>query len=256
MTPWLDELGHSPWFFAQMAFTVGMVVHAYRNSSEMLWYWVILFFQPLGAWIYFFAIILRNVRIGGGVSTGPLWQKKLSLDELRYRAERTPTVVNRMALAQRLMERGHHAEAIPLLEAVMAADDIYCQPMHDLAVCHLAGNEPAKAVALLKRLLQRDYRWSHYRAWRTLIDAHSACNDPVEALKACRELEKMVPTLENKCLLAEHLVDNRLQPEAIELLDQALEDHAYSPLNKRLKNWRWARLAQRLLKEAERKTGN
>ena len=249
----LDQLGHSWLVYAQMAFTIGMIVHAYRNGSEMLWYWVILFFQPFGAWIYFFAVFLRNARFGRGISTGPLWQRKLSLDELRYRAERTPTVVNRMALAQALMAKGKHADAIALLEAVMAADDIYCQPMHDLAVCHLAGKEPAKAVALLKRLLQRDYRWSHYLAWRTLIDAHSACNEPAEALKACRELEKMVPTLENKCLLAEHLLDHHLQSEAIELLDQALEDHAYAPLNKRLKNWQWARLAQRLLKEAEAK---
>ena len=232
-----------------------MVLHAYRSGGEHFWVWalVIVFVQPIGPWIYFFFVFLPTIRIGRGVSTGPLWQKKLSLDELRYRAERTPTVVNRMALAQRLMEKGMHVEAIPLLEAVMAADDIYCQPMHDLAVCHLAGKEPVKAVALLKRLLQRDYRWSHYQAWRTLIDAHSACNEPLDALNACRELEKMVPTLENKCLLAEHLLDNHLQGEAIALLDQALEDHAYSPMSKRLKNWRWARMGQRLLKEAETK---
>jgi hypothetical protein len=247
----LERLGTSWWFYVQMAFTLGMLVHAYRTGAEQIWFWVILFFQPFGSWAYFFAVFLRNLRFSRGVSVGPLWQKKLSLDELRYRAERTPTVVNRMALAQRLMEKGLHAEAVPLLEAVMVADDIYCQPMHDLAVCHLAGNEPSKAVALLKRLLQRDYRWANYRAWQTLIDAHLACNDPQEALKACRELAKMMPTLENKCHLAEHLLNNKLQAEAIDLLDQALEDHAYTPLGKRLKNWRWARTAQRLLKEAE-----
>lgn len=253
MHHWLGDFGHSWWVYVQMAFTIGMLVHAYRSGAEQLWFWVILFFQPFGAWAYFFVGVVRNLRFGRGVSTGPLWQKKLSLDELRYRAERTPTVVNRMALAQRLIEKGQHAEAIPLLEAVMAADDIYCQPKHDLAVCHLALGEPAEAIALLKQLMKRDYRWSNYLAWHTLIDAHRAANEPQLALEACRELTKMVPTLENKCILAEHLIENHLKPEAIELLDQALEDHAYSPLGKRLKNWRWARQAQRLLKEAETK---
>jgi hypothetical protein len=250
----LDRFGHSWWLYVQMAFTLGMLFHAYRSGAEQIWFWVILFFQPFGSWAYFFIVFLRSFRFSRGVSTGPLWQKKLSLAELRYRAERTPTVVNRMALAQRLMEQGQYADAIPLLEAVMAADDIYCQPKHDLAVCHLAGHEPAKAVALVKQLLQRDYRWSNYLAWCTLIEAHLACHDPQAALQACRELTKMVPTLENKCHLAEHLLDNKLHSEAIDLLDGALEDHAYTPFAKRLQNWRWARTAQRLLKEAETKT--
>jgi hypothetical protein len=123
--------------------------------------------------------------------------------------------------------------------------------MHDLAVCHLASGAAEQSVAMLKKLLERDHRWSYYRAWRTLIDAQTACGKPDEALKACRELVKMVPTLENKCLLAEHLIDNNLKAEAIDVLDQALEDHAYLPLGKRLKNWRWARQAKRLLGEAE-----
>jgi predicted Zn-dependent protease len=93
--------------------------------------------------------------------------------------------------------------------------------------------------------------WWFYRAWRTLIDAHLACKQPEEALKACRELARMAPNLENQCLLGEHLLECGQKTEAIHVLDQALEDHAYLPLGKRLKNWRWARQAQRLLKEAE-----
>ncbi len=60
-----------------------------------------------------------------------------------------------------------------------------------------------------------------------------------------------MPTLENRCLLAEHLLDNKLASEAIHLLDRALEEHSYTPFGKRMKNWRWARRAQQLLKEAE-----
>jgi thioredoxin-like negative regulator of GroEL len=150
------------------------------------------------------------------------------------------------------MSKGRHAEALPILEGVLATDQIHCQAMHDLALCQLACEAPEQAVAMLQRLMQRDYRWSYYRAWRTLIDAQLACKKPEEALKAARELAKMVPTLENKCLLAEHLLDNHLKSEAIDILDQALEDHAYTPMGKRLKNWTWARHAQRLLSEAER----
>lgn len=248
-----ELIGSSWWIYAlHMAFTAAMLIHVYRSGAEQFWYLIILFLQPIGAWVYFALVVVRNIRFGG-MSTGPLWQRKLSLDELRYHAERMPTVNNRIAFAQGLMAKGKHADAIPLLQEVLAADQIHCQAMHDLAVCHLVCHEPQQAVALLQRLMERDYRWSYYRAWRTLIDAQVACLRPDEALKACRELAKMVPTLENKCLLAEHLLDGNLQSEAIEVLDQALEDHSYMPFGKRLKNWRWARYAQRLLREAESK---
>jgi hypothetical protein len=84
-----------------------------------------------------------------------------------------------------------------------------------------------------------------------LIDAHLACSQPLEALKACRQLERMVPTLEHKCLLAEHLLANKLSGEAIHVLDLALEEQSFAPFGKRLKNWRWSRRAHQLLKEAE-----
>jgi hypothetical protein len=242
-----DSLLSNWWFYLQLAMTIGMLVHIYRSGAEHYWFWIVLFFQPIGAWIYFFAVVVRGFRFSGGIS----WERKLSLNELQYKTERAPTVHNRTALAERLMELGRHREAIPLLEAVLAMDDIYLQPVHDLALCRLESGQPMEAVTLLKRLLERDPRWSNYRAWRTLVDAHLACNQPVESLKACRELARMAPTLENQCLLGEHLIDCGQKPEAIQVLDQALEDHAYMPFGKRLKNWRWARLANRLLKEAQ-----
>jgi hypothetical protein len=243
----LEFIGSTWWFYLQMAMTIGMIVHVYRSGAESYWYWIILLFQPIGAWVYFFAVFIRNLRFGGGIS----WQRKLSLDELQYRADRSPTVHNRTELAERLIELDRHREAIPHLEAVIAMDDIYLQPVHDLALCRLACGQPMEAVALLQRLLERDSRWSNYRAWRTLIDAQLACNKPQEALTSCRELARMSPTLENRCLLGEHLIMCNLKPEAAQVLDQALEDHSYMPFGKRLKNWRWARQAQRLLKESQ-----
>jgi hypothetical protein len=248
--PW-EEFGSAWIFYAQLAFTAGMLIHAYRTGAESFWYFVIFLLQPIGAWAYFFAVFLRGFSFGRGISTGPLWERKLSLAELRFRVEQAPTVNNRIALAERLMEKGDHPAAIPLLEAVLAVDQIHGGAMHDLALCHLACDKPTDAVAMLERLLQRDPRWAYYRAWPTLIDAHLACGNPSEALKACRQLERMVPTLEHKCLLAEHLLANKLSAEAIHVLDLALEEQSFAPFGKRLKNWRWARRAQQLLKEAE-----
>jgi hypothetical protein len=239
-------------YLLQLAFTIWMMVDAYRHGVEQFWYWIILFFQPIGAWVYFFAVKLRTIRLPGLRSAGVSAERKLSLEELRYRVDRAPTVANRLALAQRMMDRDMHEEAITHIEAVLQVEPGYCQALHALAECRLATGEPTHAVHALEKLLQRDRRWSHYRAWRTLIDAHLARREPGDALHACRELEKQLPTLENKCLLAEHLIDNGLKTEAIDLLDQALEDYHYAPWGERFRNWRCARKARTLLAEAEK----
>jgi hypothetical protein len=241
-------------YLLQVAFTIWMAVDAYQRGGEQFWMWIIIFFQPLGAWVYFFAVKLPNLGVPGIrlPGAGAAADRKLSLDELRYRVERSPTVANRLALAHRLMDRGMHEDAIALIEAILQVEPGYCPALHALAECRIATGEPTHAVFALEKLLQRDRRWSHYRAWRTLIRAHEARKEPGDALQACRELQKQVPSFENKCLLAEHLLDNNQKKEAIELLDQALEDHHYAPWGTRYRNWRWASAARKLLAEAEK----
>jgi hypothetical protein len=235
----------------QVILTIWMLVDAYHRGVEQWWLWVIFFFQPLGPWVYFFAVKVRDFRtprLGMPMSSG---RRRLSLAQLRYHAERSPTQVNRLALAERLMEKGDHREAIPLLEAILKTEQAYCPALHALALCHLACNEPAQAVPALRRIIEHDRRWSDYRAWRTLIDAYDALDQAEQALQTTRELAKMVPTLESTCLLARRLLDLYYKNEAAEVLDQALTDYEYSPLKARFRNWRWARQARLLLKEAE-----
>ncbi len=246
-----DLIGTSWWFYLQSLLTIAMLIHSFRSGAEHYWFWIILVIQPFGAWAYFFLVFLRSLRPtdGGGWPAG--WERKASLAELEHRAERTPTVNNRLALAQKMMDLGRHRDAIPLLEAVLATDQIHCGAMYALALCRLESGQPLEAVHLLRRLLERDYRWSNYRGWRTLIDAQLAAGNAMDALESCRQLQKRAPTWEHKCLLAELLIDNDLAQEAAVMLEQALEDHAFAPFGTRLKNWRWARKAQQLLRDAQ-----
>jgi hypothetical protein len=233
----------------QLAFTVWMLVDAYKRRVEHFWYWAIFIFQPVGAWVYFFAVKFHTFRLTKtqGYSSE---ERSLSLEVLRSRVNRAPTVANRFALAERLMEKGAYAEAIPLLEAVLAIEPNYCAVLHALAECLLATSAAEKAVAPLEKLLNRDPRWEHYRAWRTLAEVHVARGQPADALAACHELDKRMPTLENKCLLAQHLIDNGRPSEAMNILSVGLEDHRYSPWNARWRNRHWSKLAHRLLEEA------
>lgn len=233
----------------QLAFTVWMLVDASKRRVEHFWYWIIFIFQPIGPWVYFIAIkfpTLRTPRLKRAYSE----ERSLSLDELRSRVNRAPTVANRFALAEVLMEKGSYTEALPLLDAVLAIEPNYCAVLHARAVCLIATNAAEQAVAPLEKLLARDPRWENYRAWRTLVDVHAARGQTADALAACHELDKRMPTLEHKCLLARRLLDNGQASDAVNVLSAGLEDYRFSPWKMRWKNRRWAKLANRYLLEA------
>jgi hypothetical protein len=230
----------------QAAFTIWMLVDAYRRSAEGFWLWVIFLFQPLGAWVYFFAVKLKDFRGAPGLSLPAVFGGGPSLNELRYRAEQVPTLANHLALAQRLIERAEYAEAVPHLESALKTEPDHCQVLYALALCHVREGRPDQAVPLLERLLARDPRWSNYRGWHLLVEARDALGDSEGALKAAREAARLAPTLEHQCLLAEHLQARGQGREAHDVLDRALHENSFAPGPVRWRNRRWARQARRI----------
>jgi hypothetical protein len=171
------------------------------------------------------------------------------LEELRYQAENIPTLANRVALAKRLIELEEYEEPVPLLEAALKAEPGYGQVTYSLALCHLRLGRPDLAIPLLEGLLGRDPRWRNYDGWRLLVEARTAKGDAAGALASCRELARYSPTLENHCLLAEHLRLAGHANEARQLLERSLRDYNFAPGPIRRRNRRWAREARRLQKD-------
>jgi hypothetical protein len=229
----------------QTALTVWMLIDAYRRPAEGFWMWVILLVQPFGAWIYLFVVKIRDFNTPQGWS---LWQRGPSLAELRYRAEKTPTLASHLALAQRLIERHEYEQAIPHLESAAEIELDHGQVLYSLALCHARCEQPSKAVPLLERLVTKDPRWSHYRAWYLLIETRTLLNDSAGAVAGCRELVRLSSTMQHQCLLAEHLILAQQPLEAQTLLDQSLRDYSFAPGPIRWRNRRWAGQARRMLR--------
>lgn len=230
----------------QTGLTLWMLIDSYRRGAEGYWFWIILWLQPLGAWVYFFAVKIRDFR--GGLSW-PVLERRPSLSELRYRVEQTPTLASHLALAERLREAGQCAEAVPHFEAALAREPDHCQVLFGLASCFISQGEPGRAVPLLEKLIARDRVWSDYEAWRLLVAARQEMGDATGALETCRELARLSPTLRHRCLLAEHLADQGQAEEARGILERALDDHRFTPAPLRRRSHRWAAQARRLLRE-------
>jgi hypothetical protein len=238
----------SPFYLLQAALTLWMLVDAHRRGADFYWYWIILVFQPLGAWAYFFIYKAKDLHIDHGWLTG-LFHRPPSLQELRHRAERSATLASRLELAERLAEAGEHAEARSHLEAVLAREPDHCQALFLLAACHRGLTHPEQAVPLLQKLIARHPSWRNYQAWHTLIAVRRETGDMAGAIASCRDLARTAPSLEHKCLLAEHLLKTGDNVEAGKVVEQGLDDYHYLTGPSRRRDRRWVGKAKQLLKQ-------
>ncbi len=234
-------------YLAQGAFTLWMVVDCYRRGAESYWFWIILCFPFLGAWAYFFMVKAGDFH---WLRDLPLFSRRPPLAELRYKAEQVPTLANRLALAERLVEKKEYEEPMPHLEAVLNQEPGLSQGLYLLAVCHNEQGHPEKAEPLLEKIVAKDGSWGNYTAWQLLIDVQEKAGDPAKALATCREMVRIAPTLQHHCLLAEHLMEQGHSDEAADLLERALEEHQFAPPFIRRRNGKWASKARGLQRQA------
>jgi hypothetical protein len=244
--PFLFEL--SPLYLLQAALTIWMLVDANRRGVEPFWFWIILIFQPFGAWAYFFVYKIKDFQ-GGSGRLRSLFHRPRSLGELRYQVEQTPTAAARLELGERLVESGEFSEALPHLEAVLQREPEHCQCLYLVAQCHRGLGRPSEAVPSLEKLIAKHSSWSDYLGWRTLVDACLEAGDSGEALTHSRELARLSPSLQHKCMLAERLMELGEKSEARKVVEQGLDDYRYTAGPGRRRDGRWVGKAKQLLKD-------
>jgi hypothetical protein len=247
--PYLPFLNELPYLYLlQAAMTIWMVVDAHRRGVEQYWYWLILALQPFGAWAYFFLYKIHDFRIGK-IGIGGWFQRRASTQEQQYRVDRAPTMANRLELAERLVDTNAVADGVPHLQAVLAHEPEHCQALYVLSTCYRRQGKPEQAVPLLQTLLKKHSGWNHFSGWHALIETRVDMGDAAGAIESCRGLLKAAPTLENKCLLAQHLISGGQKDEARKLLEKGLEDYSYMAGPYRRRDRRWAKQAKQLLKQ-------
>jgi hypothetical protein len=242
--PYLFEM--SPLYLAQAALTVWMLVDANRRGVESWWFWVILVFQPLGPWAYFFLYKVKDFTRGSG-RVGSLFQRRTPTQELRHQVERSPTAANRLLLGERLVEEKAFEEALPHLEAMLAREPEHCRALFALAHAHRGLGHSEQAVPVLQKLVAHQPGWGDYSAWRLLVLVCDEAGDRAAALTYSRELARIAPNLQHRCLLAENLLQAGEAVEARKVLEQGLDDFRYLSGPSRSRDRRWVGKAKELL---------
>ena len=145
--------------FLDVAIAIFFAVHAVRTGRNMYWIMILILFPFLGSVVYFFAEYLPEIRHSTVARKSASVVKSIidpnrELREARLAFDRTPTVHNRSRLAEALLARGDHDEAIEQFQSCASgpyAKDVKFR--RGLARAQLDAGRHAAAAATLESLL-------------------------------------------------------------------------------------------------------
>jgi hypothetical protein len=234
-------------YYIAVAFNVWMIVDAIRRRAEL--YWFIVLILPFGSLIYFFAVKARDynfARLGGSASPKKL--RVSALSELERRAEETPSVANKLALADALEAHERYAEASELYRDVLQRHPEDKQALHGLSRALLGLRKAEEAVEQLAKLMELESNYRDYSAALDYAEALWQTGRSDDAVDLLRGLVNETRRINHRLALAHYLrLAGHDGPARIEL-EEALRDFESSPEFVRRRDKKWADRAQRELR--------
>jgi hypothetical protein len=203
-----------------------LAIHVVRTNQQMYWLWIIIAMGPVGCLVYFAAIVVPDL-IGGSTARRLGQTARDTLDPTRaYRRAKaecddTPTVANRMRLAQAAAGLGRHDEAEQLYAEAgqgIHADDPTILLGRANALIELGRF--AEALPLLDKLGEDPDKGRTPAAALALGRTYEGLGRNTEADRAFEWASGRLPGLEGLARYAAFLAHSGRREEAQELLKE------------------------------------
>lgn len=231
-------------FALQTAFSLWMLVDAASRRAGYVWYMIIM--MPFGEIAYFLAVKIHDpeFRAFGRSFT----YKPPSLEQLRFNAEHTPSLENRLLLARGLHDDGRYTEAVELFRELLHAEPGDKAALQGLGCSLLGAGETTAAIETLQALAELDFKYADYSAVSTLADVYWEEGRRDEALELRETMATASRRMAHQTELARCLAEVGREPEAKALLDRCLNEYTHSPGYVQKSDKPHARAARRALK--------
>ncbi len=240
---------------AVVAFNAWMLADAYRRRAETYWLWIIAI-VPGGALAYFIFVRSRAPDLSGLRQRLTASMKRPpSVAALRRRAQETPSIAHRLALAQGLTDAGEYREARAGFEGVLAERAHDNDALYGRGVCALELDDLDAASDSLTQVVDDAPMYRDFAAWPELAETFYRQGKQDVALELLSTLVRRAPRLTHYMLLArlERRYGRTAQAEAA--LVEGLKVHSELGWRRRVAETGVAQTARRQLAEMRQRRG-
>jgi len=242
----MHGLGHFylSWGLLVQAFAL---IHFLRRRPESYWFFVILFFGWLGAAVYILAEVVPDLGLLRDVFQK--FGRKSRIQKVETDILDNPSPANYEELGELYKDQGEYAKSRDAFTNAITArsDSIYT--FYSRALCSLALNDLAAAIADLEHVIAGDRKFDYHRAAGLLADAYARTGllDRAESLFV--EVTQISTTPETLYNYASFLKTSNRREEAREWAQRLLAKKRTLPRYMQRRERPWFRKGKSLLKE-------
>ncbi len=226
-----------PYLILFIAFTVWMLIDAYKRRAPLGWVLIIFLCSPVGALAYFFAVKFRDFRAAtptskdsASTSWFPLRSKSPSLEE-----------------ADQWEREDDYARAEPVYRKALLDDPNDKRALHGLGRCLHGMGRSDQALEHFERLLELDREYANFSAALDYADALFAANRHEDSLELLDTLANFSQRINHRLALAHYLAEAGQAERARTETERALQDFERLPVHQKDKHEVWASRARAML---------
>jgi len=233
--------------FFTLAFTIWMLVDAWKRRAAAHWY-VVIMVMPL---VYFVLVMLRDMR--GGMQRASLSPTNGSTNGSMFEGTAPPPDLNR---ADELEAKERYVEAEPIYRAVVAGDSANKRALHGLARCLAGLGKASDALPYFQQLLELDREYAGFGAALDYADALWAADQRSDAVELLEQLAKMTGRINHRLALGHYLAESGRTEHAIREVRSALEDATGPNAPFTEGHRRWVEMGREMLEELSSRAGH
>ncbi len=240
--------------FLTIAVQVLFALHVHRTGRNTYWIYLIMIFPGMGCLIYFVIEVLPEIIRGPAGkhakrSFRSMMDPEKDFRDAKYAFDTSPTVANRIQLAQLLIAKREYDAVIALLEPALTnhfSDDILL--LEGLAYAYYDKGDYTNALKYIQKIYERDEAQPQDYIKLLRARAHIALNDLTLAEEQLIALVEFFTGEEARITLAQLYERMGRKAQARAVYQDIVTRSSHSPKYYQKTERQWIALAQQALK--------
>jgi len=228
---------------------IAAILHWSRKRPETYWLFIIIFFGPLGALVYF---LIEGVDYGSVNRSlhGPSRRRRIR--ELQAIVRENPSAGNYEELGDLLLMERRYADARAAFDAALAQRTDSIDPFYRRGCAEFELGDYAAAIADLERVVKQEPKYDYSRARTLLAQSLARAGRTAEAETAFDTLVASTTSAEATAAAAEFYAERGRTREARELAETLLARRATMPAYQKRRDRAFLRRASKLLRRTKK----
>ncbi|MFN8392561.1 MAG: tetratricopeptide repeat protein [Bdellovibrionota bacterium] len=189
--------------------------------------WFLICWIPFGDWVYFFAVKIHDPEFSRYFKA--FTKRPPKLDDVRYLAEHSPSVKNKLNFVRALIDHNDFAEADKVLEDLLRIDPNDREALFLAATNKARAGEHERGIELFNTLIAKDLSCFDYRPAEALAELYWTSGKKEESVELLRKVFKRSHRLSHQVELAKCLFHLEHKDEARQVLQSGINDYKHAP---------------------------